>query len=415
MACIRTRRGKYIVDYRDAFGVRRWITCRTRRQANRELERALAESHEPRRTTADRDVRVADYAAAWLKLVAPTVKPRTLESYEGAVRLHIVPLLGALKVREVGRGHVKAFVGGKLEEGLARNTVRILHAALHELLGEAVEDGIITANPAARRGRSRALRLTVSPGEREIQAFDRQQLSRLLVAVRQQSPRHYPMFLTMARTGIRLGEAFGLQWQDVNIEGREIRVVRGISGGRVETPKGGKARTVDLSQELRDVLERHDAASKAVALKAGIERQPEAWVFPSLDGTPLDRANVEKAFKRALKHAGLPLHFTPHCLRHSYASLLLQDGVSPAYVQEQLGHSSIKLTVDTYGRWLRKKAPGAVDRLDDAPAVESGSKVVAIATSRPRRSRQVVVGVGGPRGARTRDLLIANQALSQLS
>jgi integrase len=195
------------------------------------------------------------------------------------------------------------------------------------------------------------------------------------------------MFMTMARTGIRLGEAFGLQWQDVDLERREIRIARGISAGRVETPKSGKARSVDLSKALRDVLERHDAASKAAALRAGKERQP--WVFPSLDGTPLDRANVEKAFKRALKGAGLPLHFTPHSLRHTYASLLLQDGVSPAYVQEQLGHSSIKLTVDTYGRWLRKKAPGAVDRLDEAPAAESGSKVVVIG-DRPRHPSQQV-------------------------
>lgn len=95
-----------------------------------------------------------------------------------------------------------------------------------------------------------------------------------------------------------------------------------------------------------------------------------AWVFSSLDGTLLDGANLEKASKRALKVANLPQHFSPHCLRHTYASLLLQDGVSPAYVQEQLGHSSIELTVDTYGRWLRKEAPGAGDRLDEAPAAE---------------------------------------------
>ena len=76
---------------------------------------------------------------------------------------------------------------------------------------------------------------------------------------------------------------------------------------------------------------------------------------------------MSKVFRRALKHAGLRTHFSPHSLRHTYASLLLADGVSPAYVQEQLGHASIELTVGTYGRWLRKRAPGAVDRLDHAP------------------------------------------------
>jgi integrase len=117
-------------------------------------------------------------------------------------------------------------------------------------------------------------------------------------------------------------------------------------------------------------------------------RKRPVWVFPSLEGSPLDRANVEKAFKRALKGGGLPSHFTPHSLRHTFASLMLQDGVSPVYVQELLGHSSIKLTVDTYGRWLRKKAPGAVDRLDDMPAGEGGSKN----GSKRRPTRATVTG-----------------------
>lgn len=80
---------------------------------------------------------------------------------------------------------------------------------------------------------------------------------------------------------------------------------------------------------------------------------------------------------RVLKAAKLLEHFTPHCLRHSYASILLSEGVSPVYVQEQLGHATIELTVSTYGRWLKKKAPGALDRLDFVTEVASGSKVVA--------------------------------------
>jgi hypothetical protein len=201
----------------------------------------------------------------------------------------------------------------------------------------------------------------------------------------------------------RLGAARGLD---------ATRLAAGLRwAGEVTTPKSGKARTVDMSAALRDVLQHHDTATKEVALATGEERA--AWAFPSLDGTPLDRANVEKAFKRALKRAGLPPHFTPHCLRHTFASQLLQDGVSPAYVQEALGHSSIKLTVDTYGRWLRKKAPGAVDRLDEIPSIGNGSDVVAIGERRRSSASQVVELIGGPRGDRTPDLLIANQLFGE--
>jgi hypothetical protein len=96
------------------------------------------------------------------------------------------------------------------------------------------------------------------------------------------------------------------------------------------------------------------------------------WVFANTEGKPLDISRVRKAFTRTLKASRLPLHFSPHCLRHTFASLLLQVGHSPAYVQRQLGHASIQLTVDTYGRWLPLGNKAAVDGLDD----ESGSKTV---------------------------------------
>ena len=87
----------------------------------------------------------------------------------------------------------------------------------------------------------------------------------------------------------------------------------------------------------------------------------------------MDATNVDKVFKRILRAVGFPLHFSPHSLRHSFASLLLQQRESPAYVQRQLGHASIQLTVDTYGKWLPMGNKAAVDRLDD----QSGSKMVA--------------------------------------
>jgi len=90
----------------------------------------------------------------------------------------------------------------------------------------------------------------------------------------------------------------------------------------------------------------------------------------------LSRSSSE-AFKRALRAAELPGHFSCHSLRHTYASLLLAGDVSPAYVQEQLGHASIELTVGTYGRWLRKKAPGALDILDGGKVVAENPETVA--------------------------------------
>jgi len=101
---------------------------------------------------------------------------------------------------------------------------------------------------------------------------------------------------------------------------------------------------------------------------------------------PTGRSEFNKAFKRVLNTAALPLHFTPHGLRHTYASLLLQQGASPAYVQRQLGHASIQLTVDTYGKWLPIGNKAAVDGLDTPAAVAAIACGASSGRSGPRRT-----------------------------
>ena len=224
----------------------------------------------------------------------------------------------------------------------------------------------------------------------------------------------------MSRTGLRLGEALALQWGDVDFVAREIRVERAVSaGGGVDTPKSGHGRTVDMARSVHDVLRQHRADLSAAWLKRrpGKDEQgnelPKGsmppWVFPSEHWTVQDHSNVRKGFDAALKHAGLPTHYSPHSLRHSFASLLLADGTSPAYVQEQLGHASITLTVDTYGRWLKKRSPGALDRLD-LPALGS-SLVAAGGGEGVGDTTQVAESAGAPGGARTHNLELKRLSL----
>ena len=138
---------------------------------------------------------------------------------------------------------------------------------------------------------------------------------------------------------MRLGELL-LQWDDVHFAGHTIHVARGFSGGRIETPKSGHGRTVDLSPPLAVTLRRLQVLHQKEKLRRGWKDVP-AWLFVNEAGNPLDPSRVRKTFRRVLKLAGLPLHYTPHCLRHTFASLLLQQVESAQYVQEQLGHASI--------------------------------------------------------------------------
>jgi integrase len=165
---------------------------------------------------------------------------------------------------------------------LARASVRIIHATLRDLLNAAVDEGIIAINPAERLGRHLRLVSPATARQEKIKVMTRKQLASFLgvsaTAAKEYERRHYGLFLLLARTGMRLGEALALQWQDVDFPGREIRVARALSAGRIETPKSGHGRTVDMSDQLSGNLLRLQVTRKEEALKRGWGELP-AWVF----------------------------------------------------------------------------------------------------------------------------------------
>ena len=184
----------------------------------------------------------------------------------------------------------------------------------------------------------------------------------------------------MSWCGLRLGEACGLQWGDLDaVSGfltiyrtAQYRKVHGTVTLLLGAPKSGKGRKVDVPQVLVDKLSLRRGIMEAEAALNG--REPSQWIFPSpSDATkPVDAAFIRyKRWCKVLRVTGLR-SLKLHALRHTYASLLLQDGESPTYVKEQMGHSSIQVTVDVYGHFIPGKNRGAVERLAAATSQPVG-------------------------------------------
>ena len=377
MACVRKRRGKYVVDWRDGAGVRHWKSFDRKGDADSYRDKVGPEARQRLAPAIPATITVENYADHWTLLIGQTVKRRTLARYKEILRLHLLPPFGKVRVHQMDRGRIKLFLSEKLNAGLEKRTVRNIQSVLRAMLNAAIEDGVISINPSAKLGR--ALKLTVSKTttQEEIKAMTVSQRQAFLATAFHDAPRYYPLLFVLAGTGMRLGEGLALQPGDLDCSSKTIRIARAFSeDGTLDSPKSGHGRTVEMSQSLADTLKSHQLLQKQEALKYGWPELP-SWLFVSKTGSAVDPANVRRAMLRVLKMAKLPLHFTPHCLRHTYASILLSEGVSPVYVQEQLGHATIELTVSTYGRWLKKKAPGALDLLDGIHSFESGSKVVA--------------------------------------
>ena len=191
--------------------------------------------------------------------------------------------------------------------------------------------------------------------DKKINPFTREEVQAMVVAAREISPHYYPLFLCAPRTGIREGELIALKGVDVDFKGRFIHVERNLSRGKITLPKNGKTRKVDMSAQLAGVLQDLLSRKRSEALRREIKRPVgerrdaatvvnevmEGWLFTTPQGTQLDPSNMRKVFYRFLASAGLRrIRF--HDFRHTFASLLLQNGESPAYVKEQMGHHSTR-------------------------------------------------------------------------
>jgi integrase len=139
-----------------------------------------------------------------------------------------------------------------------------------------------------------------------------------------------------------------LQWHDLDLHGRLITVERNYTHGQVTTPKNGESRRVDMSFELQ-VAFRDLYTERQLETAANKWDTMQEWVFCNATGDLLDPDNLRKRvfYDRLDKGKLRKIRF--HDLRHTYASLLLQQGESSVYVKEQMGHSSIQVTVDIYG------------------------------------------------------------------
>jgi len=147
----------------------------------------------------------------------------------------------------------------------------------------------------------------------------------------------------MAMAGLRLGEALAMNSENLDVRNCHYNIVESTRAGRFGPPKSGK-RLIDLDETLVGKLEAHIKKMRNESLAEG--RLPSHYLFPAIT-----QRMVQRAMQRACKVARLRLR-NPHDLRHTYATMLLMDHYSPAYVQKQLGHSSISITVDIYGHWI---------------------------------------------------------------
>jgi integrase len=342
---------------------RRTLYGRTRAEVAAKLAKALSDRGDGLVFDAGR-LTVGDYLGRWLDAsVKGTVRLTTYQGYERIVRLHIVPSLGRIRLKDLTPASVRGLYKERLQAGLSPRMVQLVHVTLHKALKQAVMDGLLPRNAtdAVRAPR---------PERKEISPLSPDQARALLRAA--EGDRLEAVYALAVGTGMRQGELLGLKWEDVDLEGGTVQVRRTLStatggGFRFGPPKTAKSRrSVKLPGAALSALKKHRQAQLEERMRLAGLFVDHGLVFASRVGTPVSRQDlVTRSFKPLLKRAGLPdVRF--HDLRHTCATLLLGRGVHAKLVQELLGHSNISVTLDTYSHVLPGMSDAAAGAMDEA-------------------------------------------------
>lgn len=291
----------------------------------------------------------------WLRnCEARELSPATLRGYRGIVNLYIIPALGTMKLQRLTSGDVqrmydKASLTGRTRgegEGLSGRTVSHIHRVLSSALNFAVDLRYVQTNVA---GHTRPPR----PANTEMHALGVEDVGKMLTALETwPDARLRTIVLVATFTGLRRGELLALRWGDVDLEHGTVTVAQAaqyVKGQGVvfRRPKSYKSRrTIALPQTARDALKSHAAVQADEIALVGAGYVDQGLVFASADGTPLRPDTVSLAFRRFRLAQGLEIRF--HDLRHTHATLMLKAKVPIKVVSQRLGHSTAKLTLDTY-------------------------------------------------------------------
>ena len=321
-------------------------------------------SEQPQTLQSWLDQWLADY-------VENTVKIKTYERYSNLVNKNIDPYpIAKLQLTSINgsllQRHFNFLLqsGGANNSGIAPRSINATRRLLMQSLRVAVDQGIISKNPAEKTKALRVDRpiihvLTHEEGKRLISA-----------ALKRNRPAWLVISLALG-TGMRISEIYGLEWKNIDLLAKTLRVERIVvtttNGIKIqETPKTKTSqRTIPLPDNLIDTIRRYRLWQKIQSIRYGYPYMTSEWVLSNQLGVPRSPSSFSAhMYKDILHSAGLPNDVRIHDLRHTHATWLLEAGVNVKAVSERLGHSSCRITLDIYAHCMKTMQDKAVEALN---------------------------------------------------
>jgi integrase len=290
----------------------------------------------------------------------PITTPGTWAAYDQTLRIHIAPKIGKVPLAKLTPQHLQKLYADHLAAGAAPNTVKRSHIVLHRALKQAQRWGMVA--------RSVADMVDGPKSEKRPRPTYSAELARSFLAAVADHPLE-AVFVLAITTGMRKGEILALKWDAADLDRGTLQVranLRQVDQAIAQTKTASSRRRIQLTDRAVAALKRQRARQAEARLRAGADWQDLGLVFATATGGPLRGNHVnDTTLPRILRAAGLPrIRF--HDLRHSAATLLLEEGMHPKIVSEMLGHSTIAITLDLYSHvtpTMQRQATEAMNRL----------------------------------------------------
>lgn len=345
----RGRDGKWVATVTMADGRRRSASAGSKSEGAALLKMLL--DQRDRSVKDPRRVRVGSYLLAWTSRLAD-LAPATMRQHEMIVRVHLAPYFARRLLVALTPSDVDAYLD---RTDLDPQTRRHHRATLRRALADAVRDGLVNRNVAAL---SRPPRMDKA----ERTYLSATQVRRIITDARDE--RYWPLWVVIVTTGMRVSEALGLAWSDVDLPDRSLAVshqLARVDGEwvRVKPKTRRSRRTITLTPEAVDALTEQRQRQD---IERDGPRPIDSLVFTTEAGQPIHSSNVLPSWYRTLRRLGLP-KVTTHDLRHTSATLMLQAGVPLPVIAEILGHSTMRVTADLYAHIVPELRRDAAERL----------------------------------------------------
>ncbi|CAM3775069.1 MULTISPECIES: tyrosine-type recombinase/integrase [Paenibacillus] len=295
---------------------------------------------------------VKAWSKVWLKEYVLEREPRknTIKNREFGLNV-ILEHFGAFMLREVTLNEYQHFLYTLKELGRKRNTIITIHTTASLMFSHAKRNGLITDDPTAYAVIPKEKQKARKIGEkRQVlpKFLEKDELKKFLEVARfMLTPNHWALFLVLAYTGLRISEAAGLQWEDIDLRNRTIDINKQLEGDNVREysfgpPKNDQSeRLVSFGDTVAKALEVLRSWQRTEKLSAKEFNPNDNFVFWSSEypGYPIPITTIPKMMRRVLKEADLPTSLTPHSLRHTHVSLLASNPkVSLPEIQARIGH-----------------------------------------------------------------------------